>query len=150
MNHFFPFPLCLPLPPNCLPLFLKCPCFLPDLPPFLLLQSFFPWSHLSRLTSHFNCFTSVRNNINPVWRWKKQQNVCPVETQISLGIWSVFTLRSIGSQGPNASLCGQWRLGSDWADALADLSPCWASRSFCLFCHAPAHINFHRNNGPRI
>ena len=34
----------------------------------------------------------------------------------------VFTVHSKGSQGPNASSCGQQRLWSDWADAQADQS----------------------------
>ena len=29
---------------------------------------------------------------------------------------------------------------SDWADAQADLSNCWAHRSFCWFCYAAAHL----------
>ena len=52
----------------------------------------------------------------------------------------VFAVRSLGSQGPNTSSCGQQRLWSDWADAKADLSLCWAHRSLCLFCHEAAHI----------
>ena len=32
------------------------------------------------------------------------------------------------------------RLWSDWADALADLSLCWAHMLFCRFCHVLAHI----------
>ena len=50
-----------------------------------------------------------------------------------------------------SSLCTQWiakvfaceqrRLWSDWADAQADLSLPWAHTSFCLFCHAAAHIS---------
>ena len=30
------------------------------------------------------------------------------------------------------------RLGSDWVDAHADLSLCWARVPFCWFCHASA------------
>ena len=39
-------------------------------------------------------------------------------------------------------LSTQQRLGSDWADAKADLSICWPHMSFCWFCHAVAHIKF--------
>ena len=49
----------------------------------------------------------------------------PPKTQISLGIhpvWSVFAVRSVGSQGPKASLCGQRRLWLDWTDAQTDQS----------------------------
>ena len=35
---------------------------------------------------------------------------------------SVFTVRSVGSEGPKLSSCGQRRLCPDWADAKADLS----------------------------
>ena len=38
----------------------------------------------------------------------------------------VFTVRSMGSWGPNVSSCGQQRLWSDWVDAQADLSLRWA------------------------
>ena len=37
-----------------------------------------------------------------------------------------------------------WRLWSDWADAQAHLSLCWAHRSFCWFCCEAAHIWFWR------
>ena len=37
-------------------------------------------------------------------------------------------------------LSAKWRLRSACADALADLSLCWADMSFCWFCHAAAHI----------
>ena len=60
--------------------------------------------------------------------------------QISLGIRPVFAVSSIGSQGPKLSLCEQQRLWSDWADAQADLSLCWAHRAFCWFCHEAAHV----------
>ena len=39
-------------------------------------------------------------------------------------------------------LSAQWRIWSDWADAQADLSLCWAHRSCCWFCHAVAHLLF--------
>ena len=38
-------------------------------------------------------------------------------------------------------LSGQWRLWSDWADAQADLSFCWAHMPFFWFSHeVPTHI----------
>ena len=51
-------------------------------------------------------------------------------------------------------LCTQWvakdpsflhadsKDSSDWADAQADLSLCWAHMQFCWFCHAAAHIMY--------
>ena len=69
--------------------------------------------------------------------WQNQQNgMCAQRRQISLGIrpvWSVFTVRSVGSWGPNVSSCGQLRLWSDWADARADLSLCWVHSHFVGF-----------------
>ena len=47
----------------------------------------------------------------------------------------VFAVRSMGSEGPKLSSCGQRRLRSDWADAQADLSLRWALMPFCWFCH---------------
>ena len=67
-------------------------------------------------------------------------HVRPAKTQISLGIrpvWSVFPVCSVGSLGPKRS-GGQQRLWLNWADAQADLSLCWAHRSFCWFCHETA------------
>ena len=46
--------------------------------------------------------------------------------------WS-FRLRSMGSQGPNVSLCEQRRLWSSRADAHADLSLCWGTGHFVNF-----------------
>ena len=52
----------------------------------------------------------------------------------------------------NSSLCAQRvaknprflhavnELWSDWADAQAELSLCWAHRLFCWFCDAVAHL----------
>ena len=42
--------------------------------------------------------------------------------------------------GLSYSLSAQRRLRSDWADAQADLSLCWAHRSFCWFCYEAAHF----------
>ena len=53
-------------------------------------------------------------------------SVCPVKTPISRSlcpVWSVFTLHSVGSWGPNVSSCGQQRLIRP--DAQADQSLCW-------------------------
>ena len=37
-------------------------------------------------------------------------------------------------------LSAQRRLCSDWADAQADLSLCWAHMPFCWFCHVAAQV----------
>ena len=44
-----------------------------------------------------------------------------------------LNVRSMGSEGPKLSLCGQRRLWSDWADAQADLSLRWAHAHFIDF-----------------
>ena len=53
----------------------------------------------------------------------------------------VFAVLSMGSW-PKLSSCGQQRLWSDWADAQADLSLCWAHMPFCSFCHEAAQLPF--------
>ena len=58
---------------------------------------------------------------------------------------TVFAVRPVGSWGPKVSLRGQQRLWSDWADAQADLSLCWAHRPFCWFCHEAAHFHIQGN-----
>ena len=66
-----------------------------------------------------------------------KMTVCPAKTQISLGtcpVWSESSMsawRNIGSSATQWAHCEDW---SDWADAQADLSLCWAHRSFCWFC----------------
>ena len=45
----------------------------------------------------------------------------------------VFAVHSMGSTGPKVSSCGQRRLRSDWVDAEADLSLCWARTHFVGF-----------------
>ena len=54
-------------------------------------------------------------------------------------IW-VFAVHSICSSGPKLSSCGQSWLWSDWANAQADRSLCWAHMPFCWFCHEAAQI----------
>ena len=39
-------------------------------------------------------------------------------------------------------ICDQQRLGSDFADARADLSFGWLHKFYCRFCHALAHFLF--------
>ena len=58
-------------------------------------------------------------------------------------LWSVFALRSMGSEGPELSSCGQRRLWSDWADAQADPNLRWAHIPFWRFCHALVSLRKH-------
>ena len=71
---------------------------------------------------------------NEPWHDKTNKvSVRPAKTQISLGIcpvWSVFTVRLMGSSGPQLSSCWQQRLWSEWVDAQADLSIRWAHSHF--------------------
>ena len=76
-------------------------------------------------------FKLSRNMTKPT-KWP----VCPVKTQISLGIrlvWSVFSAHLMGSKGSNVFSCRQQRLWSVWADAQADLSLRWAHSHFVGF-----------------
>ena len=52
----------------------------------------------------------------------------------------VLTVRSVGSWGSNISSCRQ--LIRVFADAQADLSFCWAHKSFCWFCREAAQLFF--------
>ena len=63
-------------------------------------------------------------------------HVCPAKTQISLGIrpvWSVFPVRMRKPWVLSYPVSPQWRIWSDWADAQADLSLCWAHSHFVGF-----------------
>ena len=62
-------------------------------------------------------------------------SVRPAKTQIILGIRPVWSRSSLCAHwvGPKVSSCGQRRLWSDWADALADLSRRWAHTHFVSF-----------------
>ena len=91
-----------------------------------------------------------------VWKWtnmeqnvlkwatswqNKQNDLCAQQNSDQPGhppslIFTVLAVRSMGSKGP----CRQRRLWSDWADAQADLSLCWAHMPFCWFCHEAAHF----------
>ena len=62
--------------------------------------------------------------------------VCPAKTQISLGIcpvWSDFAVCMKKALVLSYPLSAQQRLWSDWADAQADLSLCWAHSHFAGF-----------------
>ena len=77
-------------------------------------------------------------NISRAASWQNQQCGCaPSEDSDQPGhppsLIRVFTVRLMGSLGPKLSLCGQRRLWSDWADAQADQSLCWAYNHFVGF-----------------
>ena len=68
--------------------------------------------------------------------------LCAQQTRISLGmcpVWSVFAVH-MKAWVHSYPLSAQRRLWSDWVDAHADLSLCWAHKSFYWFCHEVAQI----------
>ena len=66
----------------------------------------------------------------------QNQHVCPAKTQISLGIhpaWPVFAVGRKEAWVLSYPLSAQQRLWSDWANAQADRSLCWAHSHFVGF-----------------
>ena len=70
--------------------------------------------------------------------------MCAQRRQISLGIHPAWSESSPCThwvaKGPRF-LHADSKDWSDWADAQADLSLCWAHRSFCWFCQTAAQIH---------
>ena len=64
---------------------------------------------------------------------KTNKMVCALPSLIR-----VFAVCYKGSWRPTVSSCAQQRIGSDWADARADISLCWAHTPLCSFCHKAA------------
>ena len=98
-----------------------------------------PWSDcfcLSATKDHYGIFLSL---MTKPMEW----HVCSAKTQISLSIPQVWSA---------SWLCAQWVANdpschhadsedwSDWADAQADLSLCWALMPYCWFCHDAAQL----------
>ena len=76
--------------------------------------------------------------------WQNQQNGCaPSEDSDQPGnppsLIRVFAVCMKKAWVLIYPLSAQRRVWSDWADAQADLSLCWA-HTFCWFCHVVAHI----------
>ena len=64
---------------------------------------------------------------------------------MSLGIRPVLSESSLSAWRNTGSLATHWAHSkdwSDWADAQADVSLCWADMPFCLFYHEAAQIHF--------
>ena len=77
--------------------------------------------------------------------WQNQQNDCaPSKDSDQPGhppsLIRVFAVHSVGSLGPKVSSCGLRRLWSDWADAQAEMSLCWAHMPFRWFWCETAHL----------
>ena len=77
-------------------------------------------------------------------RQKQQTDCTPSEDSDQPGdlpsLIRVFTVRSMGSLGPQLSSYGQRKLWLDWADAQADLSLRWAHMPFFWLCHKAAQL----------
>ena len=77
-----------------------------------------------------------QNDVRPVMTKPTKWHMHPAKTQISLGIhpvWWVFAVRMKKAWALSYPLSAQRRLWSDWADAQADLSLCWAHIHFVGF-----------------
>ena len=88
-------------------------------------------------------------------------SVCSAKTQISLGICPVFAVRMKKPWVLSYPLSTQRRLWSDWTDAQADQSLCWAHTHFVGFVLSGLisrllktltyrQISFQNHNNPRI
>ena len=78
--------------------------------------------------------------------WQNQQNDCaPSEDSDKPGhppsLIRVLAVHMKKAWVLSYPLSTQQRLWSDWADAQADLSLCWANMSVCWFCHEAAHFH---------
>ena len=84
---------------------------------------------------HLLCSSSV-HSLNSVFNHLMTKStkwpVHPAKTQISLGIHPVWS-ESLLSAWRSYPLSAQRRLWSDWADAQADLSLCWAHTPLLVF-----------------
>ena len=114
------------------------------------------WTTWKQNTPHRGLIlTVVRDQMSQSMTKPTKWPLCPAKTQNGLSIrqiWSVFIVHlkkvSVLSCSKYSDQTGQtprlmrvwmprliWRL-----DAQADLGLCWAQRSFCWFCHAPAQV----------
>ena len=77
--------------------------------------------------------------------WQNQQNGLCAQ-RILRSAWAstslirVFAVRMKKAWVLSYPLSAQQRLGSDWANAQADLSLRWAHMPFCWFCHEAAQM----------
>ena len=111
-------------------------------------SSFLPEFEVKTLSiaQNFNCRkTGAYTSGHVIWILSRRMTkptkwpVRPAKTQISLAIHPVWPEPSL-STWKTYLLSAQWRLWSDWVDAQADLSLCWALVSFHWFCCVAAHL----------
>ena len=102
------------------------------------------WRNLGFLATHW-AHREDSDQIGPLHNKTNKMTCAPSEASDQPGhppsLIKVFTVRLIGSEGPSVSSCGQRRLWSDWADVQADLSLCWAHRSFCYVMLRPRIVS---------
>ena len=84
--------------------------------------------------------TSIRKKEHETWAvtWQNQQNGCAASENSDQpwhppSLIRVFAVRMKKAWALGYPLSAQWRLWSDWADAQADLSLCWAHTHFVGF-----------------
>ena len=107
------------------------------------------WLFLYFCMSTVSCVIAVDKTVStllfePVHDKPTKWHVRPAKTQISLGscpVWSVFAVCMKKALVLSYPLTAQQRLWSDWVDAQADLSLCWAQMPFCRFCHVLTHFS---------
>ena len=68
-------------------------------------------------------------------------HVRPAKTPISRPVWPVFAVRMKKPWDLNYQLSASRSLWSDWVDAQADLSLCWAHMPL-WFCHEAAQLSW--------
>ena len=85
---------------------------------------------------YYSCW-AIRRLIWAATRQNQQNECAPSEDSDKpwhpLSLIRGFAVRSMGSQGPKVSSCGQRRFWSDWADAQVDRSLRWAHTHFVGF-----------------
>ena len=95
--------------------------------------------HCFVLNSFF--FSNMSCRMTKLTKW----HVRPLKTQISRSILPVWSQSSLSAWRKLGSLATHWAHSedwSDWMDAQADLSLCWAHMSVCWLCQKAAHMFF--------
>ena len=102
--------------------------------------------------------TQISLDIRPVWSesllsaWRKLGSLATQKAHSEdsdqpgypPSLIRVFAVRMKKAWVLSYPKSAQRRLWSDWADAQADLSLCWAHRPFSWFCHKATHMYFYR------
>ena len=100
----------------------------------------FVYAHRFRV----RCSSQMALAITSAVAWQNQQNYLYAQHLPSLN--RIFAVHFMGSQGPTRT-SWQQRLRSDWADAQADLSLCWAHNSILVSFVMQRLISEYRKTG---